>query len=108
MEPQRFKSRPAEIEAMQWDGTRESIKAICAWANSFPQAPNPDRPDEEIDPSDPHVTYVFITDDDVYDVQIDTFSGPVPLEANEWVIRGVSGEFYPCAPSVFAERWEAV
>lgn len=28
--------------------------------------------------------------------------------AGDYIIRGVSGEFYPCKPDIFAETYEAV
>ncbi|HEY1897829.1 MAG TPA: hypothetical protein VGG62_16230 [Terracidiphilus sp.] len=27
---------------------------------------------------------------------------------NDWIIRGVKGEFYPCKPDVFAESYEVL
>jgi hypothetical protein len=32
----------------------------------------------------------------------------LPLAPGDYVIRGVSGEFYPCKPDIFADTYEAV
>lgn len=31
---------------------------------------------------------------------------PVIVEAGDWIIRGVAGEFYPCNPDTFAKTYE--
>lgn len=40
----------------------------------------------------------------VYDVLHDTW---VNFDENDWIIKGVRGEFYPCKPDVFAASYEA-
>ena len=32
----------------------------------------------------------------------------LPVHDHEFIIRGLEGEFYPCDPSVFASKYEAV
>ncbi len=32
----------------------------------------------------------------------------LPLAPGDWVIKGVSGEFYPCKPDIFAATYEPV
>lgn len=78
---------PDPREAMQWDGTRSSIEAICRWAN--------DGADE------PWVDYVFTGVDDVQDVYCHTLEGPLCVSPGDFVIRNVQGEFYPRTPDVF-------
>jgi hypothetical protein len=34
--------------------------------------------------------------------------GMVRAERTDWIIRGVSGELYPCRPDVFEKTYEAV
>lgn len=37
---------------------------------------------------------------------ITTLEGPLHVTPGDWVIRGVSGEFYPCKPDIFAATYE--
>lgn len=38
---------------------------------------------------------------------IDTLEGRMKAEPGDWIIKGVSGEFYPCRPDVFFKKYEA-
>jgi hypothetical protein len=39
---------------------------------------------------------------------IQTLEGTMSASPGDWIIRGVSGEFYPCKPDIFAATYEAV
>ena len=39
---------------------------------------------------------------------IHTLEGPHQVSDQDWIIRGVKGEFYPCKPDIFAATYEAV
>ena len=39
---------------------------------------------------------------------IDTLEGRMYADAEDWIIRGVQGEFYPCKPDIFEATYEAV
>jgi hypothetical protein len=41
-------------------------------------------------------------------LQISTLEGPLTVSPGDYVIRGVSGEFYPCKPDVFEQTYEPV
>ena len=48
-------------------------------------------------------------DGTIYGIQIDTLEGTsYALSENDWVIKGVNGEFYPCKPDVFSKTYEEV
>jgi hypothetical protein len=49
-----------------------------------------------------------LTDDHVLALIIPTLEGVMIGIENDWIIRGVQGEFYPCKPAIFAETYEAV
>jgi hypothetical protein len=40
-------------------------------------------------------------------VVIHTLEGDVTADQNDWIIRGVKGEFYPCKPDIFAATYDA-
>lgn len=41
-------------------------------------------------------------------VEIATPEGTMRGEVGDWIIRGVSGEFYPCKPDIFEKTYEPV
>lgn len=42
------------------------------------------------------------------DIFINTLEGEMRAEVKDWIICGVSGEFYPCKPDIFDKTYEAV
>jgi len=41
-------------------------------------------------------------------IAIDTLEGRMYADHDDWIIRGVQGEFYPCKPDIFAATYELV
>lgn len=71
--------------AMRWDGSLESIQAICAWAN------------DPKDVSDPWVSFV-IGDGVASEVQCDTVEGIVAVKPGDWIVRNAEREFSVARP----------
>lgn len=87
-----YRKRPVAVRALQWTG--DNIDEVTAFMH--PQKP--------IYVNDlPHVN--FTNADDL--VGIETLNGVVVAKKGEWIIRGVQGELYPCAPDIFADTYEA-
>lgn len=42
------------------------------------------------------------------DVVIKTLEGTMHAQLDDWIIKGVKGELYPCKPDIFAATYEAV
>ena len=40
--------------------------------------------------------------------EINTLGGKIAIFENDWIIKGVHGEFYPCEPDIFAATHEPV
>jgi hypothetical protein len=40
------------------------------------------------------------------DIYIETLEGQMKATVGDWVVRGVSGEFYPVKPDIFAATYE--
>lgn len=40
------------------------------------------------------------------DLVIGTLEGVMTAPKGHWIIKGVKGEIYPCAPDIFAETYE--
>lgn len=81
-----FRKKPVEIEAVQWDGSQESFKAILAMGDV------PWKPGE--------------MGSDTFSIK--TLEGDHLVREGDFVIRGVAGEFYPCKPLIFEATYEPV
>ena len=84
----KFRKKPVVIEAMQFAGGLDSAKLIQKWVKEYKV----------------HITW-FINHDRL---NIPTLEGTMSAEPNDWIIKGVKGEFYPCKPDIFEETYEKV
>lgn len=78
----RYKTKPCEIEAIQWTG--KNIIEILDWGQGK------------------------ILWNDVDDLFIDTLEGRMKANINDYIIKGLRGEYYPCKPDVFNKKYEAI
>lgn len=39
---------------------------------------------------------------------IATLEGPMSISQNDWILKGVEGEFYPCKDAIFRKTYEPV
>lgn len=81
----KFRKKPIEIEARQWDGSKNSATKLLRWMI----------PDIEPEAEASELT-------------IQTLEGKMHVSPGDWVIRGVKGEFYPCKPDIFEATYEEV
>lgn len=42
------------------------------------------------------------------DLVIETLEGDMIVSPNDWIIKGLNGEFYPCKPDIFEKTYEPV
>lgn len=82
----RFRSKPVEIEAIQ--ATADNLKELQEF--STVREKDVDKPKQ--------VAQVW---DKLHDTWIQVYE-------NQWIIKGTKGEFYPCDPEVFAEKYEEI
>lgn len=78
----RYKTKPCEIEAIQWTG--KNIIELLDWGQGQ------------------------ILWNDVDDLFIDTLEGRMKADINDYIIKGLRGEFYPCKPDVFEKKYEKI
>ena len=81
--PMKYKKKPVIIEAVQWTG--RNIKEIEHFTRGYAH----------------------------YNLWLDTFEiktleGTMIANVNDYIIKGVKGEFYPCKPYVFEQTYELV
>jgi len=98
---QRYRKKPVEIDATQWDGSAEGATPIIDWMLDNDATARF------------HEAQTFIEGPDGQPQQsarlfIDTLEGTMYASPSDWIIRGVQGEFYPCKPDIFAATYEPV
>lgn len=85
-----FKKKPVVIEAHQFFGSSSEVESFRLWIAG----------------------HVFrrpvIRTGDLQQLQIETLEGVMSANPGDWIIKGVSGEFYPCKPDIFAATYEEV
>lgn len=94
----KYRKKPVVIEAVQWNGTMASTKKVIEFMG--------DKIHDD-----------FITQEKFYDhcnivektgIQIKTLEGIMTASINDFIIKGVNGEFYPCKPDIFEKTYEIV
>ena len=77
----RYKTKPCEIEAVQWTG--QNIKEIMQFT---------------LDTDN-----VRIEDGELV---VSTLEGDMKASVGDYIIKGLRGEYYPCKPDVFCKQYE--
>lgn len=89
----KFRKKPVVIEAVQWTGS--NLKEVIAFSGLHESAKKWSWEDYE----------KVVADDGL---KIFTLEGKMNADVNDWIIKGVKGEFYPCKPEIFEATYEAV
>lgn len=84
----KYRKKPIIVDAMQFDG--ENGNSVVQWV---------------IDNGGIGQT-VFNAYKKI--MLIRTLEGEMTARPKDWIIRGVSGEFYPCKPDIFEATYEPV
>ena len=87
-QPTKFKKRPVIIDAVQWNVTNSAWDAMM----SMGVGRNGWKPGQ----LGSGIFYIV------------TLEGDMLVSQGDWVIKGVSGEFYPCKPDIFDLTYEEV
>ena len=87
-----YRKKPVTVEAMRYDGSSESIDAICEWSLEHTKLGEP----------------VAVPNAHEGKLIVHTLEGTVYAPPGDYIIRGVQGEFYPCKPDIFAATFEEV
>ena len=93
----KYRKKPVVIEAIRWDG--ENLAEVLSFTGKSP------RFEEWFSSFDEYAAHVS-SDDNKF--KVFTPEGAMEANVGDWIIRGVSGEFYPCKPEIFAATYEAV
>lgn len=85
----KFRKKPVEIEALQFTG--KNINETEKFVGKRLRVQN-----------------LLVYGKDIYSIDIETLEGIMRAEPNDWIIKGVKGEFYPCKPDIFEVTYERI
>jgi len=90
----KFRKKPVLIDAVLWHGANVSeVISLAALGKA----------------DDRNVSIKFDLRKTGYpELVIETLEGNMKADLNDWIIRGVKGELYPCKPDIFAATYEPV
>lgn len=88
----KFRKKPVEIEAVQWDGSKFALAQIEQLNSKGTRGIVVGDPYDYADP-----TLIIIASE-----------GDMFAKLNDWVIRGISGEIYPCKSDIFKKTYDPV
>lgn len=74
----KFRKKPVVIEAIQFIGNFDEIEAFVGGDAEFRDGK----------------------------LLVATLEGPLWASRNDWIIKGIKGEFYPCKPDIFEATYE--
>lgn len=75
----RVRKKPVEVEAFQL--TEDNARMLANWCKGLLVSNN---------------------------IQILTLEGVMTARQGDYIIKGVHGEFYPCAPAIFEKTYEVI
>ena len=76
----KFRKKPVEIEAVQFTGNFDEIEEFTGGDAEFRDGK----------------------------LVIATLEGAMEASDQDWIIKGVQGEFYPCKPDIFEQTYDKV
>ena len=92
---QKFRKKPVVIEAIQFNNiNRHDIEAFVGkQLNQIIES---------------ETAYEAGMGAPISSLTIPTLKGDMKAMPNDWIIKGVNGEFYPCKPDIFEKTYEVV
>jgi hypothetical protein len=88
--PELYRKKPVWVSAMNWQGGNRSAGLVVEWILSEGGV----------------ASWTSPLDGNPESLRIETLEGTMRATPGDWIIRGVSGEFYPCKPDIFAATYE--
>lgn len=83
-----YRKKPVVIEAIQFNG--KNAEEIEQWSNNNVKAGPA---------SEDTLTRAYL--------EIETLEGTMTAQPDDYIIKGVNGEFYPCKPDIFEKTYDS-
>ena len=90
----RYRTKPCEIEAIQWTGF--NLKELQEFVDN-----------DSLTYVKRGITLPAIVPPDI-DIFINTLEGVIQASRGDYIIKGLRGEFYPCKPDVFDKKYKLI
>ena len=104
MTVQQYRKKPVVIDAVQlrWDTWNEmcDFAGVGKLTDNKPQGCSIDTDGQPLPESKGYTDEIGLL--------IPTLEGRMVGRQNDWIIRGIKGEFYPCKPDIFEATYEPV
>lgn len=84
-EPRTYRALPVEIQAFRWDGSEKVAHEIEKWSGDL----------------------VYLSLHKLHLV-VGRRDGESCAQPGEYIVKDISGDFYPCKPEIFAEKYALV
>lgn len=85
----RFRKKPVVIDAIHFLSSSSYDEMLKEWDESFAKVATYDSKMNELNLR-----------------TLESRKAPLTAIIGDWIIRGVQGEFYPCAPNIFEQTYE--
>lgn len=79
----KYRKKPVVVEAVQWRG--DNVDEVKEFVGQF-----------------------LLVDSILQRMYISTLEGRMEVKLNDYIIKGVDREFYPCKPAVFEKTYDIV
>lgn len=89
----KYRKKPVVIEAIQWTGNTTEIKEFCGNNCSY----NVEDSVWKVGKGIPREELI-----------IHTLEGDMKASRNDYIIKGINGELYPCKPDIFEKTYEMI
>ena len=93
----RLRKKPVVINGFQMTAERMQFNTFAGWPNWAIKAVNT--------PTDTPGALARSTDATWF---VKTLEGVMTVHVDDWILRGVQGELYPCKPDIVAETYDVL
>lgn len=87
-QPKHWRKKPLVVEAHRFNGSTTDMHVLLAWMAG-----------EEYAPATIHTM-------DLRSMNVPTPEGDMTARPGDWIVKDVTGEFYPVKPDIFAKTYE--
>lgn len=91
-----YRKKPIIIEAIQWN--ENNLEEVMKFIGS----------EFKYDENTEYATNKFVYFKFTKRLLLHTLEGTMEVSKNDYIIKGVKGEFYPCKPDIFEQTYEKV
>lgn len=104
----KFRKRPVVVDAVQLQCEEQRPYKDNGEIRVKPEYwPFKETPDWLVEAMKNLIIYPrYAYESDFFHMEIATLEGKMIVSPNDWIIKGVNGELYPCKPDIFEKTYE--